>query len=111
MEPYNGKSVQQQVASITLRPLTVNWLPIDWVITFPFPPSISATIFSSELRPVRYFPLYHPLLLILYMLNHISDLFLKMFPQKMLAVNIIRQQLLICAVAIIGLVNISLELF
>jgi len=34
----------------------------------------------------------------------------EMFPQKMLAASIIRQELQICAAAIIGLENVSLEL-
>ena len=83
-------------------PPTVNWLPIDWLITFPSAPLPPPSLVNCKLGYISHPSLsFYDLDIIQFAYCHSIDFSRKMFAQKMVAVVVIRRQPLIWAAAII----------
>ena len=83
-------------------PPTVNWLPIDWLITFPSAPLPPPSLVNCKLGYISHPSLsLNDLDIIQFAYCHSIDFSRKMFAQKMVAVVVIRRQPLIWAAAII----------
>lgn len=83
-------------------PPTVNWLPIDWLITFLSAPLPPPSLVDCKLGYISHPSLsFYDLDIIQFAYCHSIDFSRKMFAQKMVAVVVIRRQPLIWAAAII----------